>query len=80
MADVVMVPIPLSREAAAALKDEAQREKIGKLVSDLLRPGTPAEDPLAALVADVKASARREGLSDKDIDAELAAHHAARHL
>ncbi len=80
MADVVMVPLPLSREAAAALQDEAQREKVGKLVSDLLRPGTPADDPLAALIADVKTSARRAGLTDEEIDAELAAYNAERRL
>ncbi len=80
MADVVMVPLPLSREAAEALQDEARREKVGKLVSDLLRPGTPANDPLAALIADAKGSARRAGLNDKDIDAELAAYNAERRL
>lgn len=42
MADVVIVPLPVSSEAADALQDAARREKVGKLVSDLLRPGTPA--------------------------------------
>lgn len=59
---------------------EERREKVGKLVSDLLRPGTPAADPLRALIADTKASARREGLSDQEIDAELAAYNAERRL
>jgi hypothetical protein len=78
MADVVMVPLPVSREAAAALQDDARREKVGKLVSDLLRPGTSADDPLAALLADVKTRARRDGLTDQEIDAELAAYNAER--
>jgi hypothetical protein len=39
MDDVVLVRIPVSREAAAVLKDETRRKKMGKLVSDLLRPG-----------------------------------------
>lgn len=80
MSDVVMVPLPVSREAADALQDEARREKVGKLVSDLLRPETPAADPLAALIASVKASARRDGLTDQEIDAELAAYNAERRL
>jgi hypothetical protein len=75
-----MVPLPLSREAAAALEDEARREKMGKLVSDLLRPGAPANDPLAVLIADVKISAHHAGLTDKEIDAELAAYNAERRL
>ena len=80
MADVVMVPLPLSPEAAAALQDETRREKVGKLVSDLLRPATPADDPLAALIADVKASARRADLSDNEIEAEPTAYNAERRL
>lgn len=80
MADVVMVPLPVSREAADALQDAARREKVGKLVSDLLRPATPGADPLRVLIADMKASARREGLTDQEIDAELAAYNAERRL
>jgi hypothetical protein len=80
MDDVVMVPIPVSREAAAALDDSARREKVGKLVSDILRPASPADDPLAALIAEVKADARADGLGDEAVDAELAAYNAERRL
>ena len=76
----VLVQIPVSPEAAAALKDDAQREKVGKLVSDLLRPASPADDPLAALFATIKADARRDGLTDQEIDAELAAYNAERRI
>jgi hypothetical protein len=80
MGDVVMVPLPVSAEAAAALEDEARRAKVGKLVSDLLRPGKPADDPFAILIADLKATARRDGLTDEEIDAELTAYNAERRL
>ncbi len=80
MDELVMVPIPVSREAAAALGDDARREKIGKLVSDILRPGAPEADPLAALIGEVKIEARADGLSDAEIDAELSAYSAERRL
>jgi hypothetical protein len=80
MGDVVMVSIPVSREAAAALGDDARREKVGKLVSNILRPVTPENDPLAALIVDVKAEARADGLTDVEIDAELCAYNAERRL
>ena len=51
MADVVMVEIPVSPEAATALSDERQRARIGKLVSEILRPSSAEEDPLARLIA-----------------------------
>lgn len=80
MTGSVLVQIPVSPEAAAALKDDTRREKMGKLVSDLLRPATPADDPLAALIARIKADGRRDGLTDQEIDAELAAYNAERRL
>jgi hypothetical protein len=80
MGEFVMVQIPVSREAAAALSDTARRDKMGKLVSDLLRPETPEDDPLAALIAEIKTKARSDGLTDEAIDAELAAYNAERRL
>jgi len=78
MDDVVMVPIPVSPEAAEALADERRRAKVGKIVSDMLRPDAPENDPLAALIAEAKASARHAGLTDAEIDAELDAYNAER--
>lgn len=80
MDDVVMVPIPVSREAASALDDDARRDRIGKLVSDMLRPVTPDADPLAALIAEVKTEARADGLTDADIDADLSTYNAENRL
>jgi hypothetical protein len=78
--DFVMVEIPVSREAAEALADEARRAKVGKLVSEMLRPSAPENDPLAALIAEAKAEARADGLTDAEIEAELAACNAERRL
>jgi hypothetical protein len=78
MEDVVMVPIPVSPEAAKALADEDRRARVGKLVSDLLHPSSAENDPLSLLVAEIKTEARADGLTDEAIDAELAAYNAER--
>jgi hypothetical protein len=78
MDDVVMVPIPVSPDAAEALRGEEAKARLGKLVSRLLRPSSPDSDPLSALIAELKAEARGSGLTDEDIDAELAAYNAER--
>ena len=73
-ADVV---IPVEPEAAAALTDARNRKAVGRLVSRILRPRTGLS-PLAPAIAEMKAGARGAGLSDVDIDAELAAYNAER--
>ena len=78
MDDVVMVPIPVSPEAAEALADDDRRARVGKLVSDLLRPSSAEDNPLSLLVAEIKANVRADGLTDAAIDAELAAYNAER--
>ena len=80
MPDTVMVEIPVSPEAAVALEDDRRRARIGKLVSDILRPSSAERDPLAALITEVKAEARADKLTDEEIDAELAAYNAERRL
>jgi hypothetical protein len=78
MDEVVLVPIPVSPAAAAALVDAERRRRIGELVSAILRPEAPETDPLAALIAQIKAEARADGLTEEAIDAELAAYNAER--
>ena len=81
MTDTVMVEIPVTPEAAEALgNDPERRERIGKLVSSMLRPQSPSEDPLAAILASIKTLARADGLTDEEIEAELAAYNAERRL
>jgi len=80
MANRVMVQIPVSPEAAAALADADRRAKVGKLVSVMVQPSSPDEDPLAAVIAERKSDARAGKLTDREIDAELAAENSKRRL
>jgi hypothetical protein len=80
MVDTVMVEIPVTPEAAEALDDPERRERVGKLVSSILRPESPGDDPLAAIFATIKSAARDDGLTDEEIEAELAAYNAERRL
>lgn len=75
--DTVDVTIPVEPEAAAALADERNREAVGRLISRVLRRA-PGPTPLAEAIAEMKAAARSAGLSDTDIDSELAAYNAER--
>ena len=77
MSDSVEVKIPVEREAAAALRDERNRNAVGRLISRVLRPHSgPSE--LARAIAELKAEARAAGLTDDEIDAELTAYNAER--
>jgi hypothetical protein len=80
MDDVVMVPIPVTPDAAEALRGEETKIRLGKIVSRLLRPSSPDADPLLSLIAELKGEVRAAGLTDDDIDAELAAYNAERRL
>jgi hypothetical protein len=73
----VDVTIPVEPEVAAALGDARNREAVGRLVSRVLRPRA-GPSALAQAIAELKAEARVAGLTDADIDAELAAYNAER--
>ena len=73
----VDVTIPVEPAAAAALADARNREAVGRLVSRVLRPRA-GPSPLAQAIAELKAEARTAGLSDVEIDNELAAYNAER--
>ncbi len=77
MDGTVDVIIPVDPEAAAALADVRNRLAVGRLVSRVLRPQA-GPSPLAQAISDMKAEARAAGLTDADIDAELAAYNAER--
>jgi hypothetical protein len=77
MARTVDVLIPVEPEAAAALSDGRNREAVGRLVSRVLRPRS-GPGALARAVAALKAEARAAGLTDAEIEAELAAYNAER--
>jgi hypothetical protein len=77
MDNTVDVTIPVDPEAASALADSRNREAVGRLVSRVLRPRS-GPTPLAQAIAELKAAARTAGLTDADIDAELAAYNSER--
>jgi len=77
MADTVDVNIPVEPDAAAALADPRNREAVGRLVSRILRPHS-GPSPLARAIADMKAGAHAAGVTDAEIDAELAAYNSER--
>ena len=77
MDKTVDVTIPVELEAAAALADARNREAVGRLVSRIFRPAF-GSTPLARAIAEIKPGARATGLSDAEIDAELAAYNAER--
>ncbi len=70
------IEIPVEEAAAAALSDARRREAVGRLVDRLVRPG--ADDPLIALFERTEADAREAGLTEAEIEAELAAYNAER--
>jgi hypothetical protein len=75
MDNTVDVTIPVEPEAAAALADTRNREAVGRLISRVLsrRPGP---SPLAQAIAQLKAEVNAAGLTDAEIDAELATYNA----
>lgn len=70
------IEIPVEEATAAALSDARRREAVGRLVDRLVRPG--ADDPLIALFERTEAEAREAGLTEAEIEAELAAYNAER--
>lgn len=70
------IEIPVEAATAAALTDTHRREAVGRLVDRLVHPG--ADDPLAALLERTAAEAREAGLTEAEIEAELAAYNAER--
>ena len=73
----VDVSIPVDAGVAAALDDAPTRAAVGRLISRVLRPRHgPSE--LAEAIAAAKTEARDAGLTDADVDAELAAYNAER--
>jgi len=75
MAKTVDITIPIEADAAATLGDARNREAVGRLISRVLRPHA-GPSPLAEAIAELKKEARAAGLSDAEIDAELAAYNA----
>lgn len=73
----VDLTISVDPQAARALRDPRNREAIGRLLSRVLRPRS-GPSSLARAIARLKAEARAAGLSDAEINAELATYKAER--
>jgi len=75
MNQTVSIEVLVDAEAAEILKDPASRERAGRLLSRiaLLHKGT---DKLAAALERTSNKAQEAGLTDDEIDAELAAYNA----
>ncbi len=77
MDNMIDVTIPVEPEAAAALSDTRNREAAGRLISRVFSTRS-GPSPLAQAIAALKAEVRQAGLTDEEIDAELAAYNAER--
>ena len=76
MTQVSKIEIPVQPATAAALSDTRRREAVGRLVDRLVRPGP--DDPLVALLERTAAEAHEAGLTEAEVEAELAAYNAER--
>jgi len=76
MNEVSRIEIPVEAATATALADDRRRAAVGRLVDRLVRPG--ADDPLIALLERTVEEARQTGLTEAELEAELAAYNAER--
>ena len=76
MNELVKIVIPVEQATAAALTDARRRQAVGRLVDRLVRPG--ADDPLIVLLERTAADVRDAGLTEADIEGELASYNAER--
>ena len=77
MNQVTTIQIPVEPETAQALTDARRRVAVGRLIDRIVRP-TRGDDPLAAILEATARAAHQAGLTDEDVDAELAAYNAER--
>lgn len=76
MTRAATIEIPVQAATAEALADARRLEAVGRLVDRLVRPG--ADDPLIALFERTAEEAQAAGLTEAEIEAELAAYDAER--
>lgn len=72
MADTIDITLPIDADLVKGPMSPVRREAAGLLLSELLK-GSGASSALANAIAALKQEARANGLTDEDIDAELAA-------
>jgi hypothetical protein len=74
---VTTIQIPVEPDTARALTDARRRIAVGRLVDRMVRP-TREDDPLAAILEATARTVQEAGLTDDEVDAELAAYNAER--
>lgn len=74
MVQMLKIEILVEEATAAALSDTRRRETVGRLVDRIVRPDV--DDPLVALFERTAAEAREAGLTEAEIEAELATYNA----
>lgn len=77
MNEVVKIEIPVEAETARLLTDERRRAAIGRVVDSIVRGGEAA-DLLLEIFRVTSQRAHEMGVTEADIEAELAAHNAER--
>jgi hypothetical protein len=77
MTRIVRIELPVDEDAAAVLRDPDRRARVGRLVSQIARL-YDGPDPLATLLERTSRAAQASGLTDEQIDAELATYNAER--
>lgn len=79
MNETVLITIPVSPSAAELLRDDPQRrEVVGRLISRMVRPGLPDEDPLIAFLNALPRRPDLPVMTEEEIEAEIDAARAAR--
>jgi len=79
MAALVKIELEVTPDAAAALEDPTRRRSMGVIVSTIVRQeNLAAAERLRSLFGEIRQDAQAAGLSDAEVEADLAAYNAER--
>lgn len=78
MNQVSKIEVQVEQATASALVDARRLQAVGRLIDRLVRPGV--DDPLIALFQKTSAEADKSGLTEDEINAELATYNAERRV
>jgi hypothetical protein len=73
------VTVDIASDAATGL-NETQSQALRRLLQPMIEIGLESEDPLESVLTASATQAREAGLTDDDIEAELAAYNSERRL
>ena len=72
------IEVPVQEETAAALADPRRLAAVGRLIDHLVRPD--GDDPLIALLERTAAKAAEAGLTEDELNKELATYNGERRV